>query len=285
MTVLTGETGAGKTLVVDAIELLLGGPADAMLVRPGATEAVVEGRFAWDRRRRREVVLTRVVPAVRAQPGLRRRPDGRRRRSWPSSAGRCVDLHGQHAHQSLLAPPAQRAALDAVRRDQHRLRSTAARRRVRDIEAALDALGGDPRARARELDLLALPAGRARRGAGLDDRGRGRARSGEEEERLADAVDLRGARPPVRGRTSPATTGWWTASATWWPRLAGRPPLGRPARAATSARGRAVGRRRASARTVAETFEDDPGRLAEIGRPPPGAAATCAASTATPWPT
>src|SRR5205807_4367958 len=60
MTALTGETGAGKTLVVEAIELLLGGRADSVLVRPGADGAVVEGRFASDDA---EVVLARTVPA------------------------------------------------------------------------------------------------------------------------------------------------------------------------------------------------------------------------------
>ncbi|MEN3314376.1 MAG: repair protein RecN, partial [Acidimicrobiaceae bacterium] len=45
MTALTGETGAGKTLVVEAIELLVGGRADPLLVRPGSPEALVEGRF------------------------------------------------------------------------------------------------------------------------------------------------------------------------------------------------------------------------------------------------
>src|SRR5436305_5512399 len=45
MTALTGETGAGKTLVVEALELAVGGRADAVLVRPGATEAWVEARF------------------------------------------------------------------------------------------------------------------------------------------------------------------------------------------------------------------------------------------------
>ena len=45
MTALTGETGAGKTLVVTAVDLLLGGRADPALVRFGAGEAVVEGRF------------------------------------------------------------------------------------------------------------------------------------------------------------------------------------------------------------------------------------------------
>src|SRR5580765_3446324 len=62
MTALTGETGAGKTMLVEALELLVGGKADPALVRPGADEAVVEGRFvsADDT----EIVLTRIVPAV-----------------------------------------------------------------------------------------------------------------------------------------------------------------------------------------------------------------------------
>src|SRR5437588_12265659 len=60
MTALTGETGAGKTLLVEAIELLVGGRADGVLVRPGAGEARVEGRFVVDET---ETVLARVVPA------------------------------------------------------------------------------------------------------------------------------------------------------------------------------------------------------------------------------
>src|SRR4051812_47522307 len=60
MTALTGETGAGKTLVVEAIELLMGGRADGVLVRRGAEEARVEGRFVVDDEER---VLARVVPA------------------------------------------------------------------------------------------------------------------------------------------------------------------------------------------------------------------------------
>ena len=45
MTALTGETGAGKTLLVEALSLLLGGRADSSVVRAGADEAMVEGRF------------------------------------------------------------------------------------------------------------------------------------------------------------------------------------------------------------------------------------------------
>ncbi|MYI20451.1 MAG: AAA family ATPase, partial [Acidimicrobiia bacterium] len=48
MTVLTGETGAGKTLLTQAVGLLAGGRANPGLVRPGATEAEVEGRFVDD---------------------------------------------------------------------------------------------------------------------------------------------------------------------------------------------------------------------------------------------
>ena len=61
MTVITGETGAGKTLIVDALDLLCGGRADAALVRDGADEARVEGRFVDGDD---EVVLARVIPAV-----------------------------------------------------------------------------------------------------------------------------------------------------------------------------------------------------------------------------
>ena len=48
MTAVTGETGAGKTMLVEALELLVGGRADATIVRPGAAEARVDGRFVTD---------------------------------------------------------------------------------------------------------------------------------------------------------------------------------------------------------------------------------------------
>ena len=74
MTVLTGETGAGKTLVVEALQLVLGGRANPGMVRAGAAEALVEARFVVaggcgpdgdeaDRADEREVILARSVPA------------------------------------------------------------------------------------------------------------------------------------------------------------------------------------------------------------------------------
>lgn len=149
MTALTGETGAGKTLVVTAIELLVGGRADPGLVRPGRSEAIVEGRFLHDGE---EMVLKRVIPA-----------DGRSRAYVGGSlatasdlaaiGSELVDLHGQHAHQSLLAAAAQRSALDRYGDiDLDPLRDV--RRAVGELDEQLRALGGDERERARELDLL-----------------------------------------------------------------------------------------------------------------------------------
>ncbi len=155
MTVLTGETGAGKTLVVDAIELLVGGRADPIVVRTGATEAWVEGRFSiagTDDDDDEEVVLARAIPASGRS---RAYVNGRLATiaSLVEWGERLVDLHGQHAHQSLLAPAIQRGALDRFGGiDLDGLR--AARARVRDLDDQLAALGGDERARAREIDLL-----------------------------------------------------------------------------------------------------------------------------------
>src|SRR4051794_9669708 len=148
MTALTGETGAGKTMVVGAIDLLTGGRADAALVRPGAKEAVVEGRFDVDGE---EVVLARVVPSdgrSRAYINGRMATVG----SLGEWGGRLVDLHGQHDHQSLLSPAVQRAALDRYG-DVDLRPLAAARDELRRIARDLDALGGDAGALAREADL------------------------------------------------------------------------------------------------------------------------------------
>ena len=152
MTALTGETGAGKTLVVDAIELLVGGRADPVIVRAGATEAWVEGRFAVPGADDTEVVLARAIPA---SGRTRAYIDGRlatiaQLAEW---GARLVDLHGQHAHQSLLTPSVQRGALDRYGGiDRRPLVEALAE--VRRIDEQLAALGGDERARAREIDLL-----------------------------------------------------------------------------------------------------------------------------------
>ena len=181
---LTGETGAGKTMIVEAINLLVGGRADAGMVRPGATEARVEGRFVFGEE---EVILCRTIPL-----------DGRSRayvNGRLATVGQLaehgldlVDMHGQHAHQSLLGAKAQRDALDSYAKvDLEPLRS--ARAAVTEIDAALATLGGDDRMRAREIDLLRFQVNEiieaALQGADEDEL------LSREEDVLADAVNYR----------------------------------------------------------------------------------------------
>ena len=150
LTALTGETGAGKTMLVEAIELLVGGRANNAMVRQGAAEARVDGRFiAADGT---ETILSRVIPA---EGRSRAYVNGRLATATllAESAANSVDLHGQHAHQDLLSISAQRAALDEYGKvDLDPLRSV--RGRLAEIDAASATLGGDARARAREIDLL-----------------------------------------------------------------------------------------------------------------------------------
>jgi DNA repair protein RecN (Recombination protein N) len=123
-TVLTGETGAGKSILVDAIELLVGGRGDAAVVREGAERAELAAEFdvsekiaSWTKKHELEGDPDRLL--------VRRTLDraGRSRCFINGHAAtlaqlrevgeRLVDIHGQHAHQSLLRPAAQRDLLDA----------------------------------------------------------------------------------------------------------------------------------------------------------------------------
>src|SRR3954463_1132935 len=256
MTALTGETGAGKTLVVEAIELLVGGRADAMLVRPGAKEAVIEGRFVGSDGE--ETVLARVVPTsgrARAYVDGRMAPVA----SLAEVGRELVDLHGQHAHQSLLSTGVQRSALDAFGGvDLSALAE--ARRCVAELDAALADLGGDHRARAREIDLLRFQLDELD-AAGIGNPDEDQALS-DEEDRLADAVAHREAAAVAHV----AITGEDAAVDTVGAALAavqGRAPF-----AAVEARLRSTVAELADLgdelRGLEETIADDPERLAAI---------------------
>ncbi len=256
MTALTGETGAGKTMLVEAIELLVGGRADATVVRFGATEARIDGRLVLPDGR--EVVLTRVIPADgRSRAYVNGRPATVA--SLAEHADGVIDLHGQHAHQSLLATATQRAALDrfgAV--DLGPLR--AARARVTELDAELASLGGDERARAREIDLLRFQVGELD-AAGIVDPDEDAALA-DTEATLADAVAHREAGAlaieALRGESAAGD-----ALATALVALADRPPYAalHARLAGLSAELDDVG---TELRTVAESIEEDPARLAEV---------------------
>ena len=124
--VLTGETGAGKSILVDALALVLGGRGDAGVVRAGAERAEISAEFDLARLPDVQVWLRANDLANDERTLLLRRvidTQGRSRgylNGSPASLGQLrevgelvVDIHGQHAHQSLLRPDAQRALLDA----------------------------------------------------------------------------------------------------------------------------------------------------------------------------
>jgi DNA repair protein RecN (Recombination protein N) len=265
MTALTGETGAGKTLLVDAIQLLLGGPSESILVRAGAKQAVVEGRFTSpsgngsDPVADGETILARIVPASgRSRAYL----DGRMvaAAQLAEHGSRLIDLHGQHAHQTLLAGAAQRAALDragGISTDE----VSRARQRVREIAVAQEALGGDVRTRARELDLLRYQLAELDAVA-LEDPDEDNFLQ-EEEERLADAAGLRDAASAAWHALS-ADDGILDQLGAVVAALGGRKPL-----AELEGRVRAQAAElvdvAADARTIAESAEDDPARLAAVG--------------------
>ncbi|HLI01790.1 MAG TPA: DNA repair protein RecN [Acidimicrobiales bacterium] len=257
MTALTGETGAGKTLIVEAIGLLLGARADAVLVRPGADEAVVEGRFVASSGD--ETILRRCVPASGRS---RAYVDGRMATSTSLAevAAELVDLHGQHAHQALLAPAEQRRALDRAGAVDH-TRVEAAKARLRQLAAEAAVLGGDARTRAREIDLVRFQLEELD-AAGLDDPDEEDSLR-EEEQRLGDATHLREAAAALHDLVA-ADDGIVDRLGVGLGLIGTAGPLQELAGRVRSliADATEVGR---DALGAAETFEDDPARLAEIG--------------------
>jgi DNA repair protein RecN (Recombination protein N) len=170
LTVVTGETGAGKTMVVTGLALLFGGRSDAGAVRAGAVRALVEGRVGLGPGSAAEeraleagaevdegtLILARAVSS-----------EGRSRawlggRSVPASvlaelADDLIAVHGQSDQQRLLSPSRQRQALDRYAGapvesplDGYR----AGYARLREVEAELAGLASSDRERAQEADLL-----------------------------------------------------------------------------------------------------------------------------------
>ena len=255
LTAVTGETGAGKTMLMGAVDLLLGGRTDPSIVRTGAAEAVVEGRFVDGDR---EVVLRRVVPA---DGRSRAYVDGRLETaaSLAEHGRRLLDLHGQHAHQRLLATAAQRDALDRFGAVDTAPLADAVRE-LATVDAELAAMGGDERARAREIDLLRFQVSELD-AAGLTD-GDEDDRLAEEEALLGDAVAHREAAQAalsVLDADGPASDALSVALAG----LTGRPPFGSHAERLVGLMAE-LGDLAGELRGVAERLEEDPDRLAAV---------------------
>jgi DNA repair protein RecN (Recombination protein N) len=167
LNVLTGETGAGKTVLAHALDLLLGGRARPGIVRPGAAEAYVEGVFELPAALRGE--LGERLPADAEEVVLARRvsAEGRTRAYLCGRSAAIGDLrdvaaallsfYGQHEHRKLTLASSQLEVLDGFCGEEHLARRSAfaaLHARVRELEGTLASLRERAGARDRELDLL-----------------------------------------------------------------------------------------------------------------------------------
>ena len=153
-TILTGETGAGKSIVVGALGLLRGARASASLVRTGAERAVIEAIIETPEGR--EQALRREVSAQgrsRAFVDGRLVSTGRLR----EISGSLLDLHGQHEHQALLDPESHLDLLDRYA-DLDSLRLTVSERFVswREAKTQLEHFQAEAETRVEQEGLLSL---------------------------------------------------------------------------------------------------------------------------------
>ena len=167
MTVLTGETGAGKSILIDALGLSLGERADNAMIRPGSERAEITASFdlsalpevrTWLQEHThdddQECILRRVlVREGRSRSFINGTPAPRQ--LVQELGEMLVDIHGQHAHQSLLRRSAQRQLLDGYAGHQTLLAGVAdLYRRFRTSRTRLEELTRAARDRAAKLDLL-----------------------------------------------------------------------------------------------------------------------------------
>ncbi len=172
MTAFTGETGAGKSILLDALGLVLGDRASADLIRSGAERAEVAARFdltalpavrahlvdaALDEGD--ECVIRRVVSLSRggSATGSRAFINGRPAtlEQLRALAGQLVEIHGQHEHVALMRSEAQRELLDAFGSlEGERAAVQSAWQAIRELQRRRDALAGASEDYQARLDLL-----------------------------------------------------------------------------------------------------------------------------------
>lgn len=202
-TVLTGETGAGKSLLIDAIALLVGGRASTDQIRSGEDEAQLEASFHLSdshpllQRLRSQDIIGQHESELILRRVLSR--SGRHRvylngslcplRVLEELGGTLVDIHGQHEQQSLLAPVKQLDALDAFGRlYEIRGRYEQTYQGWKELRTQLDALQHEGVDRARLEDMLRFQAQEIEQAGLLPDE---EERIRHERQRLVHAYRLR----------------------------------------------------------------------------------------------
>ncbi len=173
LNVITGETGAGKSIIIDAVDLLLGGKADAAFVRAGAEKALIEGVFSLDERaraallpilRRTDLIDDGAPPdaltltrEVRANGRSTARINGTtvNLELLSEIGGALVDLHGQSEHLSLMKPSSHLDLLDRFGGlMEMRMALGAVVNKLNDARAEIARLTSDDAARARRAEML-----------------------------------------------------------------------------------------------------------------------------------
>ncbi|HEX4629989.1 MAG TPA: DNA repair protein RecN [Chthoniobacterales bacterium] len=167
-TAITGETGAGKSIIIGALQLLLGDRTDKSLIRTGAESCTVEAAFAGQELKQLASLLDEsgiestedelIVKRSFSTAGTNRQFIN----GSPTTLGilkrlgdELVDLHGPHDHQSLLSPERQLALLDGYAHNAETLRSfSEAYRRLQSLRAEHASLSTAESAREQEIDLL-----------------------------------------------------------------------------------------------------------------------------------
>jgi DNA repair protein RecN (Recombination protein N) len=173
--VLTGETGAGKSILVEAVALLLGARASADLVRTGEPQATIEAIFE-DRTSGHELIVRRDITS---QGRSRSFINGALATSTAlrDLSYRLVELHGQHEHQALLDPLTHLPLLDGYANlAPSAAQVSAAWTTVRSLRDQLDRSRMDAREKAARLDLISVQLGEIEKAA---------PRPGEDEELTA----------------------------------------------------------------------------------------------------
>ena len=162
LNVLTGETGAGKSIIVGAVGLLVGGRASADLVRTGEDQAIVEAVF--DDPAGEELIVRREVSALTGRSRAFLNGVLITSAALRETAAPLIDLHGQHEHQLLLDPATHLDLLDAFAGCQtERARVAVLYADWQRIRAERDRLAAGEREKARRAEFLEFQLAEIRR--------------------------------------------------------------------------------------------------------------------------
>lgn len=168
LNILTGETGAGKSIIIGSVNLALGQKAPRDIIRSGANYAYVELIFSVEEEKREALAALEVYPDEDGQIILSRKLMPSRSVSKINDetistarlkqvTGLLIDIHGQHEHQSLLHVSKHLEILDTYaksRTGQLKKELAAVYQEYKTLKAALEEASGDEESRRREMDFL-----------------------------------------------------------------------------------------------------------------------------------